>query len=168
MSYKNYIERREKTIQKIRKQLGNDYHLGITDKGFGIDWALYKNYDDPEVYFSKDNKAVMTSKTHTLHDLEEFAKKHEKLTYTNFEFPLVMTYMILTLILSIANFWLKKTIISGFIYGINLTNIFWITMKMIKDNANFKIKMLDLKAHLDKVEKKSKELSEKCTNSQEQ
>ena len=64
-----------KNEKKIRKMLGDKYHLCSNDNG---EWVLYRYYQDPEIYFSKDNKAIMSYKTDTEEDLYEYLKAHKE------------------------------------------------------------------------------------------
>lgn len=156
-----------KSIQKINNQLGHEYHLAVKRESNKIAWSLYKKYDNPKVFFSKDNEAIMTSEKNSLEELKEFAKKHKKLTAINFEYPLSFIYTLLTLILAIANLWLNNTFIRGFILGINITTMFWLIIIEIKEVVNLKIKISDLKLHEKKLDEEIKELEKLCMNSQE-
>ena len=64
-----------KNEKKIRGMLGNKYHLCSNDDG---EWVLYKYYQDPDIYFSKDNKPIMSYKTNTEEDLYEYLKAHRE------------------------------------------------------------------------------------------
>lgn len=64
-----------KNEKKIRGMLGYKYHLCSNNDG---EWVLYRYYRDPEVYFSKDNKAIMSYKTDTEEDLYEYLKAHRE------------------------------------------------------------------------------------------
>lgn len=66
-----------KESKKVRKLLGNKFHL--CEKGDN-EWLLFRRYENGDkIYFSEDNKAIMTSETYTYADLLEFAKKHKKI-----------------------------------------------------------------------------------------
>ena len=64
-----------KNEKKIRGMLGNKYHLCSNDDG---EWVLYRYYQDPDIYFSKDNKRIMSYKTNTEEDLYEYLKAHRE------------------------------------------------------------------------------------------
>ena len=71
-----------KQMDKIRKLLGNRFHLCVklgSDMKSIEEWHLFKRYDDAKVYFSEDNEEIMSSKTHTIEILYDFAKKHHKI-----------------------------------------------------------------------------------------
>lgn len=61
---------------KIRKMLGNNYHLYVSGNGESISWKLYRKYSDWELYMSNDNSAIMTSENNTEEELYKFAKEH--------------------------------------------------------------------------------------------
>lgn len=70
-----------KQLFKIKKMLGDKYHLTIiySKKLEGFEWELYRQYDDPKVYYSIDNKAIMSSKNNTIDELYKYAKKHREI-----------------------------------------------------------------------------------------
>ena len=76
-----------KNESKIRKLLGNDYHLGVEINWNNYDyeitnWKLFRRYNDSKMYFSTDNKAIMTSEENTEEELLKFAKEYHKYNYT--------------------------------------------------------------------------------------
>ena len=85
----------------VRRLLGRYYHL-CEHYGNGNDyWVLYRNYRDPKVYYSKDNKPIMTSTKNTRKELEEFALKHHKID-SEYALNYILTFM-LTIVLFIAS-----------------------------------------------------------------
>ncbi len=70
-----------KKTEKIRKNLGDNFHLGMeydldNEKNWYIkSWKLFEEYDNPKVYFSKDNTPLMDSEHDTLDELYEFSKQ---------------------------------------------------------------------------------------------
>ena len=77
-----YLDKdKQKKIDKIRKNLGDNFHLGMdydldNEKNWYIkNWALFKEYDNPKVYFSKDNTPLMDSEHDTLDELYKFSKQ---------------------------------------------------------------------------------------------
>lgn len=73
-----------KNESKIRRLLGNDYHLYTSIKFVNsmdhiTEWKLFKKYTDSNVYFSKDNKPIMDSEHNTEEELLQFAKTHHKI-----------------------------------------------------------------------------------------
>lgn len=106
--------------RKIIEWLGNDYHLSIVNNPGKPDrWYLYRYYSDPDLYFSNDNRAVMTSEKHTYKQLYNFAKKSRMVNI-----PLLNSYTRLgitaiTLILATINLVLSNTILRVIIYTSN-------------------------------------------------
>ena len=67
-------------LELCRKELGKDYHMCITLNSLTKpEWVVYKHYDDPDMYFSPDNKAILSSKNFdTIEDLVQFTLKNRK------------------------------------------------------------------------------------------
>ena len=61
-------------LELCRRELGNDYHMCIELYDYTIpEWTLYKRYDDPDKYFSPENKAILSSKKgNTIEELVKF------------------------------------------------------------------------------------------------
>lgn len=102
---------------KIRKLLGKDYHLSVTCNFEGPDdWALFKKYNDPKIYFSKDNDPIMTSEENTIEDLLAFAKQHHKID-EHFALSYFRIAMLsLAVILAIVNCFINSSIVRTIIY----------------------------------------------------
>ena len=79
--YEYLDKNKQKKIDKIRKNLGDNFHLGMeydldNEKNWYIkNWKLFEEYDNPKVYFSKDNTPLMDSEHDTLDELYEFSKQ---------------------------------------------------------------------------------------------
>lgn len=105
---------------KIIKWLGNDYHLSIINNPGKPDrWYLYRYYSNPDLYFSNDNRAIMTSEKHTYKQLYNFAKKSHMVSI-----PLLNSYTRLgitaiTLILATINLFMNNVILRTIIYTSN-------------------------------------------------
>lgn len=94
---------------KIRRLLGNNYHLCVELKEDGTcKWELYRRYSDKDLYFSKFNKAIMTSEDSTEKDLLKFAKKNREYDYSKIEGCVDFTISLITFILSIINLFLRN------------------------------------------------------------
>lgn len=77
-----YLDKdKQKKIDKIRKNLGDNFHLGMDydldneKKWYIKQWNLFEEYDNPKVYFSKDNTPLMDSEHDTLDELYKFSKQ---------------------------------------------------------------------------------------------
>ncbi len=118
-SYHSTMTDKEK-IKKIIKLLGSDYRLSLKYDG-SIKWILFKKYIDSEIYFSEDNKPIMSSKQNSLNELLDFAKKHHKWNYCNFAFPTILSSLLLLLIFEHINILVfKNKYLDGVFGGINL------------------------------------------------
>lgn len=129
----------EKKYSKVRNLLSNDYHLCMEFKDNNIEWKLFKKYDDPKIYFSKDNRPIMTSETNTYEELLEYAKKHRKY---NLEIVLSVQFMISSsflLIISIINIFIKNTGIRYFLWGANFITLLTLLTITIISKKNFNV-----------------------------
>lgn len=148
-----------KNEKEIRKLLGKDYHLSIVTDGKELkQWILFKKYKDTDVYFSKDNKSIMSSEENTEEELYEFAKKHHRLDYREVEARVRIISLICVFILSIINIF-----IDGVLLEFVLISDFWLLIWMFVNNKifinNWKVDMLELHENFQKRKKKiSKQL----------
>lgn len=140
-----------KEFNKIRKLLGNEYHLSETISINGIKWVLYKRYKDSKVYFSKDNEPIMSSDTHTLEQLKEYAKTHHKVDFGMLIVKIYIFIALFNFISVIANFFIKSKFISGLNNGISLIIIITCLVDYYVLNKNYKVE------HLENVEMFRKE-----------
>ena len=137
-----------KNEKKIRGMLGDKYHLCSNDDG---EWVLYRYYQDPEVYFSKDNKAIMSYKTNTEEDLYEYLKAHRE-----WNLDLIMTNTISVIlfviwIIAIINIF-KHSDTVGLIIAIGfLPNIIISLVMSIVRRHNIKVRYRDLMYDVEKV-----------------
>lgn len=102
-----------KSESKIRRLLGNEYHLYTSIKFVNstdhiTEWKLFKKYNDSKVYFSKDNKPIMDSKHNTEKELLEFAKIHHKIDEHRAMGISRIIILWLVCILSIINIFISK------------------------------------------------------------
>lgn len=137
-----------KKINKIRSLLGNDYHLSVTYSIFESkihEWQLYKNYNDARVYFSPDNKLIMSNETNTIDDLYNFAKKHHKIDEHLYMriFNIIIAWLCLLLMILNTVFF-ENDIIRGFTFGIEFMIIVSSLVSHNIWNKNLKVNMLEL------------------------
>ena len=147
-----------KKEQEIRKLLGKDYHLSIETDGKELKrWILFKKYKDTDVYFSKDNKPIMSSEENTEEELYEFAKKHHRLDYRKVEDRVIIISLICVFILSIINIF-----IDGVLLEFVLISDFWLLIWMFVNHKifinNWEVDMLELHENF---QRRKKVLSEK-------
>lgn len=146
-----------KNEKEIRKLLGRDYHLSIETDGRELKWILFKNYKDTAIYFSEDNKAIMSSEKNTEEELYEFAKKHHRLDYRKVEDQVIGISLTCVLIISIINIFMDG-IFSQFVLTSELWLLVWMFVNHRIFNNNWKIDMLELS---ESFERRKKELLEK-------
>ena len=141
-----------KEFKKIRKLLGNEYHLCETISINDIKWVLYKRYKDSKVYFSKDNEPIMNSDTHTLEQLKEYAKTHHKVDFGVVIAKIYIIIAIINLISIVLNsFIIKSKFINGLNNGISLIIIITCLVDYYVLDKNYKVD------HLENVEMFRKE-----------
>ena len=115
-------------IEKIRKILGDEYHLaaliGLKEVKY---WALYKKYRDPKIYFSEDNKAIMASDNNSLDELYDFAKKHHKINEHIILNLVNVVIALITLVLVVVNAaFIKSELLRVILLGVDL--LMWINV----------------------------------------
>lgn len=61
-------------LELCRRELGKDYHMCIELYDYTMpEWTLYIKYEDPDMYFSPENKAILSSKKgNTIEELVKF------------------------------------------------------------------------------------------------
>ena len=135
-----------KEFNKIRKLLGNEYHLYESISINGIKWVLYKKYEDSKVYFSKDNEPIMSSDTHTLEQLKEFVKKHKRINYELVESIVFVIISIINLIIIFMNsIFIKNEFLRGITSGISYSVIVSCLIHIIILSKNNKVDELEHK-----------------------
>lgn len=102
----------KKKYNKIRKYLGNDYHL--YEEYPSKKWKLFLKYDG---YLYDGSEPIMTSDNYTYEELYKFAKKHKTYDSETIILRVFLIISILLMILSIINIFLNSVYIRGFING---------------------------------------------------
>ncbi len=115
-------------IEKIRKILGDEYHLsafvGLEEVKY---WVLYKKYRDSKIYYSEDNKPIMASDNNSLDELYDFAKKHHKIDEHIVLNLVDVVIALITLVLVVVNgFFIKSELLRGVFLGVDL--LMWINV----------------------------------------
>lgn len=134
-------------IEKIRNILGNDYHLGVKyDSKLNVEsWRLYRKYNDPDVFFSDDNKPIMTSDDYQLEDLYNYAKAHKKINIVKeFSHFCVILAMISFISCALNAIFLKSSNLTYFLLGFNVCLLISDIVLFSFDQQNFKVEMLEL------------------------
>lgn len=133
-----------KEFNKIRKLLGNEYHLYEKISINGIKWILYRRYKDSKVYFSDDNEPIMSSDTHTLEQLKEYAKTHHKVDFGVVIAKIYIIIAIINLICVVLNsFIIKSKFINGLNNGISLIIMISCLVDYYVLNKNYKVEHLE-------------------------
>ena len=160
-----------KEIRKIRKLLGNRFHLCVKydDNVEPSEWHLFRRYGDAKVYFSKDNGEIMSSETNTLEDLMEFAKRHHKIDEHLVVSKLIMYMLWLAFVICVLNVFLWD---SNYVrVGVIVTDIIgiFITLSMYFIwNKNWKVDMYDLdENYKENMKRLMKEFNEKMEEHRE-
>lgn len=134
-----------KNEYKIRKWLGNRYHLNVSLSGNhleNVEWKLFRKYPG---YLTDGSEAIMTSETNTDEELYKFAKKHRQFDTERCITKLLVLNAFLGMILSVINIYFDNENLRMFFYGIEFV-IFTTTIPMFFIcNHNFKVDELELK-----------------------
>lgn len=142
---------------EIRKLLGDRYHLHVSWEEDKIEWTLYKKYENGDnIYYSADNKAIMTSETHTEKELYQFAKSHHKIDLHNSNRKLRLMIFVIVFILCFINFFVKDNfIIDTIIFTADTILLIWMTHEHLIWNKNWKVDMLELKENFKRLRDKN-------------
>ena len=132
---------------KIRKILGNKYHLSTEYGGENCEitkWVLFKRYENADpIYWSADNKPIMSSDTHTLDDLYEYAKKHKKINFELFYTRLRVYFAFIIVIVAMANIFINSRTLRTIILTSDVIIIISSIIQFVVVNKNHKVDMLE-------------------------
>ena len=140
---------------KIRKWLGEDYHLCVSLSGENLEdknWKLFRKYPG---YLTDDSEAIMTSETNTDEDLYKFAKKHRRFETNPMKNGLIVIIAFIVMIIPFINILLKNDYLKMFFWGTQFVIWFICIPTFILIEHNIKIQELEFFEVL-------KELKEKC------
>ena len=108
---------------KIRKMLGNRFHLSVSCEGDKLEikkWKLFRKYENGDpIYYSKDNQAIMTSETHTEEDLYKFSKLHQKYDLYKVNRKVRTIILFIMVVLAIINMFINSNVISTIVLTSN-------------------------------------------------
>lgn len=135
---------------EIRRMLGENYHLsteyGCYDDDYKIiKWVLFEKFDNPKVYFSDDNKAIMSSDTHTWEELEKFAKENRNYDFRDVMKTIVIIEEVLCGINIVGILLCFNNFVKGFIIGSIISIVFIDLIIFIMQDHNHKVKMKKLR-----------------------
>lgn len=152
-----------KNEYKIRRWLGDRYHLNI-EKNFKENkirienWTLFRVYPN---WMNDGSEPIMTSETHTEHELMKFAKKHRTYDLSVIDNQTLIIICWTNLIISISNLWFHNVFIRGFNWGINITIIITLIIKYIFIIHNEKIEDKDFEEKIKHLENNIKKRLQK-------
>lgn len=135
---------------KLKNKLDyKNYHLTETlemqDKKLVVkEWKLFRRFnDEPEIYMSKYNKALLTSEKNTYRELKKFVNKHRRtdLSFVSCEASII--YVIVIWILCFINFFILKDsetrlYINFMIMGIIIGELIEFAVSMIATERDWK------------------------------
>ena len=139
-----------KNESKIRRLLGNEYHLCVNYIFVNpydniIQWKLFKQYTNSNIYFSKDNKPIMDSEHNTEKELLEFAKTHHKIDEHRVIAMARIIILWLVCILSIINVVINKKEIRYTCLTIDFVLVLETLISQVIWNYNQKVDMILIK-----------------------
>ena len=151
-----------KKMNKIRKLLGRRFHLSTEYAGENCEltqWKLFKKYENGDpIYWSDDNKEIMSSAKHTIDDLYVFAKTHKKYDIERFILRMNLIIFIILLFVSIANVFINSVIIRTIILTCDFILMLWLGAVSYVSNKNYKVDCRELienwKRHLEQLNDK--------------
>lgn len=135
-----------KKEKKIRKLLGNQFHLCVDNYG---NWKLFRKYDNSKLYFSAENIDIMNSNNNSEKELLRFAKKNRRYDADKVIFNTTLTIVWLNVILASVNIFINSEVIRGFILGIDFLALWQSLIKMVVSNHNLKCKTKALKEKIE-------------------
>lgn len=135
-----------KKEKKIRKLLGNQFHLCVDNYG---NWKLFRKYDNSKLYFSAENIDIKNSNNNSEKELLRFAKKNRRYDADKVIFNTTLTIVWLNVILASVNIFINSEVIRGFILGIDFLALWQSLIKMVVSNHNLKCKTKALKEKIE-------------------
>lgn len=135
-----------KNEAKIRKLLGNQFHLCVDNYG---NWKLFRKYDNSKLYFSTENIDIINSNNNSEKELLRFAKKNRRYDADKVIFNTTLTIVWLNAILASVNIFINSEVIRGFILGIDFLALWQSLIKMVVSNHNLKCKTKALKEKIE-------------------
>lgn len=151
-----------KKLGELRKYTKDKYFLCISNYLEKNEWTLYRRYVDQDVYFSKDNKPIMTSETNTIEELEEYLKKHYEPSFWDVvnKFSLYIMAVLWILYIAILIIFKESTYFSGFLLGGLVINLVYLVISARLMQRHYDVVFLELKEESDKLDKKVEETKE--------
>lgn len=151
-----------KKLNQLRKYTKDKYHFCVSTDLEKNQWQLYRRYIDQDVYFSKDNKAIMTSETNTIEELEKYLKKHYEPSFSDVVNKASLYIMAILWVLYIIVLIIFKgsTYFSGFLLGGLVINLVYLVISARLNQRHYDVVFLELVEESDKLDKRIKENKE--------
>lgn len=137
-------------IWKIRRILGDKYHLYQEFDGINEKWKLFRKHDG---WLTDNSEPIMTSDTHTEKELLKFTKKHREYGVTEFYF-MMLPMPFIALALCFINLEFQNEYLRGIIAGMNIYTIFVAGVDMFVTNRNYKVFKLQQKEDILKIKER--------------
>ena len=155
-----------KNEDKIRKWLGNRYHLNVEltfleDKTSIEKWKLFKVY---EGWMHDNSDAIMTSETHTEEELFKFAKEHRRYDLSIVGSKAMSVVAFFNLILVFLNIWFRTNFIRGFVWGVDFTIVVVCFVKMFYLKKNEKVEEKEFREKMEAIFKRENIKDERENN----
>lgn len=146
-----------KNEKKIRRMLGDKYHLCSDNEGW---WVLYKYYKDADIYFSPDNKSIMSSDTHTEEDLMKYLKSHAEwdLHTAMMKYDFVLSLLVFPL--ALANIFLGNMFLRGVLLALVLMLVGVTIVNNVVMMHNNKVQLTEFREYMEQIEKRRSETND--------
>lgn len=135
MTKKNELDK----LFDLLKYTKDKYYLHIAD-GSKVTWSLYRKYIDLDVFLSEDNKAIMTSETNTIEELEKYLKEHcekEMLDVISIANIIILIIIWLIQIGDLLEFGSRSEFVNGILFGGLAVNLSYLIIATILDQRHY-------------------------------
>lgn len=152
-----------KKLNELRKYTEDKYLLCVSEDLEKNEWTLHRRYMDQDVYFSKDNKPIMTSETNTVEELEKYLKEHYEPSFWDVvnKASLYIMASLWILYIAVLIIFKKSTYFSGFLLGGLVINLVYLVISARLNQRHYDVVFLELKEESDRLDQKIKENKEK-------
>ncbi len=148
-----------KKLDELRKYTKDKYHFCVSTNLEKNEWQLYRRYIDQDVYFSQDNKAIMTSETNTIEELEKYLKEHYEPSFWDVvnKASLYIMAVLWVLYIAVLIIFKKSTYFSGFLLGGLVINLVYLVISAKLMQRHYDVVFLELVEESNRLDKKSRE-----------
>lgn len=148
-----------KKLNELRKYTKDKYHFCVSTDLEKNKWQLYRRYIDQDVYFSQDNKAIMTSETNTTEELEKYLKEHYEPSFWDVvnNASIYIMAVLWVLYITVLIIFKKSTYFSGFLLGGLVINLVYLVISARLNQRHYDVVFLELKEESDRLEQKIRE-----------